>query len=382
MKVLLAMPHVVEDLEKYGIAAAGYRHHIGYEHRYARLLRAAGISVSLSILSRRSKEVCTERHDYGHDIIYLPVGGTRYLRMLGSVGSLGRIAGEFDLVHSTSYYSNLHDSLTLASLLTGTPIVAQSQGIYPDMPKSLYIRKLLTLRRSKYLLTLNRTEALLLSSKFRIDARRVVVIPNFIDPRERRMSNRMEARDRLGISDDEFLLLVVSRLERAKGIHVLLNAVSAIGARSRPHIIILGEGPYRGELERLSISLGIADRVRFIGYVDNRDIDPYYAAADAFVLPSLEESFGIVMLEAMFHGVPVIASNAWGPRDIIRDGLNGLLFERGDSAGLAMALMKLISDRNLASEIGERGRKDCMDKYTPEAVIPKIIEVYARATGD
>ncbi|MDP7983077.1 MAG: hypothetical protein RAK18_07855, partial [Conexivisphaerales archaeon] len=70
MRVLLAMPHVVEDLGRYGVAPSIYRHHRGYEHRYARFLRAAGVSVSLSILSRRFREVTAERHDYGHEIIY------------------------------------------------------------------------------------------------------------------------------------------------------------------------------------------------------------------------------------------------------------------------------------------------------------------------
>ncbi|MGC8696488.1 MAG: glycosyltransferase family 4 protein, partial [Conexivisphaera sp.] len=329
----------------------------------------------------RFREVTAERHDYGHEIIYLPVGGIRYLRMLGSVGALGGLIGDFDLVHSTSYYSNLHDSLTAASLLTGTPLVAQSQGIYPNMPRAVYLRKLLTLRWSKHFLTLNRTEALFLSSRFGISADRVTVIPNFIDPSERRRLSREEARELIGAPAGDFLVLTVSRLERTKGIQVLLRALASLGPGSRPRAIIVGDGPYMGELEGLAASLGVADSVRFIGYVDNRHIDPYYAAADAFVFPSLEESFGIVILEAMFHGVPVIASDAWGPRDIIRDGRNGLMFRRGDPEGLARALLRLMSDRADAAEMGERGRDDCLRTYTPEAVIPKLVSVYERVVG-
>ncbi|MGC9178076.1 MAG: glycosyltransferase family 4 protein [Conexivisphaera sp.] len=381
MRVLLAMPHVVEDLRRYGIAHSSYRHHRGYEHRYARFLGAAGISVSVSILTRRFGEVTAERHDYGHEIIYVPVGGTKYLRVLGLVGALGRLLGGFDLVHSTSYYSNLHDSLTAASMLTGTPIVAQSQGIYPNMPRAVYLRKLLTLGWSRHFLVLNRTEAAFLRSRFGIDADRITVMPNFIDPSERRRLDKGEARESIGVPANEFLILTVARLERAKGIQVLLRALASLGPGSRPLTVIVGDGPYRGELEGLARALGVAGSVRFVGYVDNRHIDPYYAAADAFVLPSLEESFGIVILEAMFHGVPVIASDAWGPRDIIRDGYNGLLFRRGDHEGLARALLWLMANRAAALEIGERGRQECLLKYTPEAVIPRLVGVYEGVVG-
>jgi glycosyltransferase involved in cell wall biosynthesis len=127
-----------------------------------------------------------------------------------------------------------------------------------------------------------------------------------------------EAREtaRQDLSVDGPLLLTVKRLHPVGGHDVLLRAMAEL-VRLVPNVrlIIAGDGELRGELERLSVSLGLESRVRFVGQVDNRDLPRYYAAADLFVLPSRIESWGTVMLEALACGTRVVATDTAGARE-------------------------------------------------------------------
>ncbi|MEM0506905.1 MAG: glycosyltransferase family 4 protein, partial [Thermosphaera sp.] len=115
---------------------------------------------------------------------------------------------------------------------------------------------------------------------------------------------------------------------------------------------------------------------RFAGYIPNQELSRFYSAADCFVLASLAESFGYVLLEAMLYGLPVVSTETWGPSEIVVRGETGLLFKPGDAAGLADALMQVYRDPVRSKAMGEAGRRRVLEKYTGENTYRLLRRVY------
>jgi glycosyltransferase involved in cell wall biosynthesis len=151
-------------------------------------------------------------------------------------------------------------------------------------------------------------------------------------------------------------IVTACRLRRgAKDFETLFSGFKRVRARADAELVILGEGPDRAGLEADCSALGIGDQVRFLGYHANPM--PYLAAADVFVLSSLAEGFGNVLVEAMAVGTPVVATDCpSGPREILRGGEDGLLVPIRDPEGLANACLSLLLDPGLRQRFAERGR--------------------------
>ena len=166
---------------------------------------------------------------------------------------------------------------------------------------------------------------------------------------------------RLGGGDGRALgpveLISVARHVRRKRLDVLLRAMAASSGLD-VRLTLVGDGPERPRLEALAATLGVAERVRFLGHVDEQGKRAALAAADLFVLASAHEGFGLVYLEAMQHGLPVIAARAGGQADFLEDGRTGMLVPGGDAAALAKAIGALAGDpalrRRLAGECRKR----------------------------
>jgi phosphatidylinositol alpha-mannosyltransferase len=152
-------------------------------------------------------------------------------------------------------------------------------------------------------------------------------------------------------------LLFVGRLDRRKGLNVALEALPLVskqlpGAR----LVVVGGGPGTDAARRRAARLGVSGAVRFVGPVSPRDLPGYYAAADVYLSPALGgESFGIVLLEAMASGVPVVASDIPGYDETVDRGHDGLLVPPSDPAALAGALVRVLSDRDLADSLRSAG---------------------------
>jgi glycosyltransferase involved in cell wall biosynthesis len=140
------------------------------------------------------------------------------------------------------------------------------------------------------------------------------------------------------------------------------------------HLVLVGSGPEETRLRRLADSLGITGRVYFAG--EQREVAPYLAASDVFVLPSRAEGLGLALMEAMSAGLPCVASRVGGIPDLIEDGQNGLLVEPEDVAGLAKALLKLLEDRELAKRLGDRARQFIFQNYNPDVIVSQYISLY------
>ena len=198
---------------------------------------------------------------------------------------------------------------------------------------------------------------------------RVHAIPNFAP------DLRPEAMDRslLETPVNAPLLLAVGRLHPVKGFDLLLDALVRL---PEVWLWLAGEGPERDPLMRRAAALGAARRVRFLGWRD--DVASLLAAADLFVSPSREETFGNAILEAMQQARPVIATAAEGGRYLLESDATGLLVPVGDVAALAGAIRRLLADPWLARRIGEAGREAWQSRFSEPAVVVQWVGLFQR----
>jgi D-inositol-3-phosphate glycosyltransferase len=193
------------------------------------------------------------------------------------------------------------------------------------------------------------------------DPARVTVIPCGVDVELFRPRPAAPARARLGL-DAEHVLLFVGRLTPIKGLETLLRALAVLRsdgfATARLRLLVVGgtkgEEAGSGHLRRLAHDCGIADWVDFRGPQPQPVLTDYYAAADLCLIPSRYESFGMVALEAMASGVPVVASRAGGLAVTVQDGVTGRLVPEGDVGALARTVAGLLADEPTRRGLGVR----------------------------
>ena len=143
---------------------------------------------------------------------------------------------------------------------------------------------------------------------------------------------------------------------------------------------IAGDGPLEADLKALAARLGVADRVRFLGWRNDRGA--LLRAADICVLPSRWEPFGTVMLEAWAAGTPLVAAASQGPAALIEDGANGLLVPVDDAAALAAAIRRLMADPALRAHLIERGQADYQQGFTRAAVTERMLALYRQLIAE
>ena len=196
------------------------------------------------------------------------------------------------------------------------------------------------------------------------------VFCEFVSP-----TDRQKIRNEFGIPDGAFLLGSVGRLAVQKGHKYLIAAIDTIAETGIPvHLALVGDGPLRPNLLQQSSEIGWGSRVHFLG--KRFDVPNVMAAFDVFVHPSLWEGFGIVLLEAMALGLPIVASDVCAIPEIVSDGQTGLLVPPGDSHGLAAAIIRLYRDRKLAKGLGQAGRSRLAQHFSLDEMVRKMIEVY------
>ncbi len=191
---------------------------------------------------------------------------------------------------------------------------------------------------------------------------RVFVVGNGTDPERFSPGDGGEFRRRHGLGEGP-LVVTIGRLVPRKGIDDVLRALPSVVARAPGTIYaVIGGGPDQGRLEGLARSLGVAERVRFLGKVSDAEVVEGFRAADVFVTASRDdepdvEGFGLVFLEAGACGRPVVGTRAGGIPDAIVDGETGLLVPQGDPAALGAALGRVLTDAELAGRLGAAGRQ-------------------------
>jgi glycosyltransferase involved in cell wall biosynthesis len=204
-----------------------------------------------------------------------------------------------------------------------------------------------------------------------------VVIPNGIQPQRPSRLTREALLDSLGLPAKTRLIGTVGRLWPQKRMKDLVWAADLLKViRDDVHLAIVGDGPLRDRLERYRRQVRIEDRVHFLGHRDDvPDLLPHF---DVFWLASGYEGLPNVVMEAMSSGVPVVATDIPGTRDLVQHDANGFLVPVGDRAGFARYSLKLIEDAALHERIGAAARERMSNEYSVERMIARYGEFYER----
>jgi len=205
---------------------------------------------------------------------------------------------------------------------------------------------------------------------------RIVTIHSGVDIYDY-MSARVNIEEKiksLGISTKGLVVGTVGWLLPIKGPMHLLNAMESVWqGYPEATLVFVGKGDLEAELRARALEMGASDRVKFLGWRD--DIPEIMQILDVFALPSLNEGMGRVLVEAMAAGKPVVASRVGGVPDLIKHGENGFLVGPGDENGLSVAILKLLADKSMRNQMGEKGRIMARE-FSVENMIEKIDVLY------
>lgn len=205
----------------------------------------------------------------------------------------------------------------------------------------------------------------LIEQNFRSD--RIILIPNMI-----KLGNEKTPKD----FSEPVKIGAMARFVPKKGIDVFINSLVRLKRQRYDfQVIIGGDGPEKDNLVRLVNTQGLQEEVKFVGWVN--DTASFFENIDIFVLPSLHEPFGIIILEAMAHGTPVIATKTEGPSEIIRDPLDGLLCDINSSQDLTMKISYLIDNPALAKRFARSSYLRLRDNYDIK-IVSKLLSSYLK----
>lgn len=200
---------------------------------------------------------------------------------------------------------------------------------------------------------------------------RITVIPHGVDVPAYERDPDPELRSRLSHGGRRRVVLLVGRMDGYKGHADLLQAARGI---PDAQIVLAGDGPERPALVSLAASLGMTERVTFLGF--RHDVPDLLAASDLAVLPTLNEAFGLALIEAMAASRPVISTRVGGPEEIVRDGETGLLVPPGDPPALAAAMRRVLDDPSLAERLARAGHARAEERFSVEGMRAGIVDVY------
>jgi glycosyltransferase involved in cell wall biosynthesis len=206
-----------------------------------------------------------------------------------------------------------------------------------------------------------------------------VDVDRFIEGAKQRTKKRKE----LGVPADSLVIGYVGWLIPIKGVTHLVNAMAKIAEQFPKSLLVLvGKGDNKGheeiKLKEQVERAGLADKVRFLGW--RSDVDEIMGCLDIFVLPSLNEGMGRVLVEAMAAGLPIVASRVGGILDLIIDGQNGILVPPADAIALEKAISSLLGDKKIRKRMGQVGTKMCR-QYSTEAMVERIDGLYRELLG-
>ncbi|MCQ2067847.1 MAG: glycosyltransferase [Bacteroidaceae bacterium] len=307
----------------------------------------------------------------------------RYMRFGGKRGyflnvfELRRIFREFkpDVVnvHFASGYG------TLARLARLKPMVLSCYGsdifVYPYRGR---INRNILCRNLRYATAVASTSVAMATEARKVlgdDSFPITVTPFGVDvarfcPADRHVTNE---RPVIGI---------VKYLEKIYDIPLLLRAFAIVYERSevKPVLDIYGNGPLKDELEALAAELGISDSVTFHGVIANDSLPEVLQKMDVFVNCSVKESFGVALVEAMACGIPVVATDTVGFREVVADAETGYVLKDRDPETMAQALLKLLSDKDLRERMGAAGRKRVLENYDWEQNVTTMENLFKKVS--
>jgi glycogen(starch) synthase len=212
-----------------------------------------------------------------------------------------------------------------------------------------------------------------------IEQSKVRIVPNGVDIEKFKPMETKKVRQQFGLGNEPCVLFVGSLIPR-KGLPFLIEAAKkVVRAQADTKFLIVGDGPLRNQLYDSLKTANLSDNFRFLGNLKDNVLPAIYNCADIFILPSIQEGQGIVLLEAQASGKPVVAFDIGGVNEALQNKETGLLVNQGDVDALADASLKLLTDKALREKMGSNGRKFVSENYTWDICAQKMLKVYLEA---
>jgi D-inositol-3-phosphate glycosyltransferase len=381
-----------------------------YVHQLTRTLGKLGVRVDVFTRSQ-DEHVPHVLHDLGYHnrVVHIPAGPEvplpkaeleRYIpKFVQGIKSFAESKNiQYDLIHSHYWMSGLaaielsqtwnipflhmfHTLVLMKNRIAQTP--QEMEGEYRILGEKKVISK------ANRIIAATLAEKSQLEFLYKAPSSKISVIPPGVDTRHFYPIPKDEAKEVVGVPEDSHTILFVGRIEPLKGIDKLIQAISIIQnngeLRCCPHnLVIIGGEPnakseeMNAEMARLQDmveDLGIENFVIFLGKQDQQLLPYYYSASEIVVMPSHYESFGMVALEAMACGTPVVASQVGGLAFLVRDGETGFVVPGNDVQMLAKRIVELIKDKDLRNKLGNKSA-EYAQLYAWEIISEKMIEVY------
>ncbi len=383
-----------------------------YVRELSRELASRGVEIDVFTRWREPGDPRIQELAPGARVIHVESGPIRYIpktavyariehftdEVVRSIESEGR---SYDLIHSHYWLSAVvarqlaarWDLPTVQMFhtlgLVKREVMAEDADVETDERIGIERR---AVRESDALVAASEIEASELMQLYGADPGKICVVPCGVDVDAFRPVRQIDAREALGRDRCERLVLFVGRIEQIKGIDVLLEAMGDL-FRRRPDLrhevclVVVGgaldpndDAPELEKLEdlrRLVHEHRLEDNVDFVGSVDQKRLALWYDAADVCAVPSLTESFGLVALEAMASGTPVVATRVGGLQTVVEDGQSGLLVPASDHQALAEAMERVLTDHRLRMHLAH-GARDRAERFTWSRVGDGIEMLYDR----
>ncbi|PKO07590.1 MAG: glycosyltransferase family 1 protein [Chloroflexi bacterium HGW-Chloroflexi-3] len=381
-----------------------------YVHQLTRTLGKLGVRVDVFTRSQ-DEHVPHVLHDLGYHnrVVHIPAGPEvplpkaeleKYIpKFVQGIKSFAESKDiQYDLIHSHYWMSGLaaielskswnipflhmfHTLVLMKNRIAQTP--QEMEGEYRILGEKKVISK------ANRIIAATLAEKSQLEFLYEAPSSKISVIPPGVDTRHFYPIPKDEAKEVVGVPENSHTILFVGRIEPLKGIDKLIQAIAIIQKngelRCCPHnLVIIGGEPnakpedMNAEMARLQDmveDLGIENFVIFLGKQDQQMLPYYYSASEIVVMPSHYESFGMVALEAMACGTPVVASQVGGLAFLVRDGETGFVVPGNDVQMLAKRLVELIKDMELRNKLGNKSA-EYAQLYAWENISEKMIEVY------
>jgi D-inositol-3-phosphate glycosyltransferase len=361
----------------------------------------------------RSEDDCqpTVRHDLGRGarVIHVRAGPERpipvgdiagYLpEFMDGVVAFANAEGlSYDLIHSHYWLSGLVAE-GLRRAWGGLPLVQMfhtlghmknriAQSEVERVPQERLAGERRVISEADCIVAATPAEHAQLHWLYGADMSKVVVIPPGVDLNRFSPIARKEAKVHIGIPPHHHNILFIGRIEPLKGIDTLMRAIALIQEHSPEStrdvcVAIIGGDPWAdnpdeemARLQAMRDELGVADTVTFLGAKSQDELPYYYAAAEMVIMPSHYESFGMVALEAMAMGTPVIASEVGGLAFLVQDGVNGFHVPSRDPEALAERIFTLLNDHDCRRQLGDQARRHAQ-RYGWPNIVRQMLPVYS-----
>lgn len=296
--------------------------------------------------------------------------------------------GEYDLVHAHDWMV-LPTAVSLRNLL-GVPLIysvhsteyGRRRGIHNDFQRTIYETEGWGTYEASRMIVCSNYMRDHICWLFRVPQDKVRVIPNGVELPSVAERPGLEFRRRYA-TDDEKIVLFVGRIVEEKGLNILIGAIPLlIRSGIRAKLVVVGDGYASDRMKKIAWDIGVYDKVVFTGYVDDAELDRIFGIADVQAVPSLYEPFGIVALEGMIRGVPVVVSDTGGLSEIVEHERTGLKVPPDNSFELSSALKRLLVDHQLASRLTRDAIAEIRNKFPWPAVCERTRKTYEELVAE